>query len=459
MEKKKDLGDILFAPLCVVGTFMLYIIYNIGYADNLVEKILGKLSVFVMITVWTIIAYSFVRKKFIGVAHRVKSNLIAIGTISVLIPFVFCFLDCCLYCLGGYNNTIIDMIVLTLKIFVKSYFMSLGFLRIVFWFVYCCIICLFVHIGEKRHWLRAFARFTGHVFDEDIVTAGENTLTLPFEYKDYKAKLYFAVNGRGMLLDEKEFNSSKEYVEALLKEDPANEEAIIFMELINGAIDLTSEDKRTFTFDTANAEKIQWEHYEIEENASWYELIPVKLVDEEEADKKKKFSLSKLFSLSFLIPAALFAALTYDLFDICSSWIAYEPNSLLSGMKYVSYIALMLMTSKVCKMFVVDKDSTKVRKIVTCVASTLIVLLSILLLNSAYHYLSFGDMFNWPQGVTYFMFVRDDLLYHQGIGILRYPAVIVLYLAIYFYQYNHITEKCWKIFKDALVESLTADKE
>lgn len=461
MEKRKNLSDILFVPYCIIGTYILYIMFDLGYPDNIFEKICSKLILFVVMTTWIIFAYSFVRKRYISVVCRLKHNLIAVFATSIIIPLVFWFLDCCLYCLGGYNNTIVDMIIEAPVVFVKSYFMSMGFLRIVFWFAYSCVVCLLMHIGNKYHWIAKFMRRTGHVFDEDIVDVEGNTLVLPFKYKENTAKLYFAVNGKGMLLRDEAFKHLKEYAEESLKENPSNEDTIKFMELLNGVIELNSDDGNTFIFDGSDAEKFKWEHYEVREEDFWHELIPLNLVkhDESTETKKNKVSWSKLFSLSFIVPASFFGILTYNLFDICSSWLAYEPDAFISGLKYISYTALMLMIATVCNKFIVNRDSSKTRKIATCAISTLIVFASILLLNSAYHYLSFGDMFDWPQGVTYFMFVRDDLLYHHGIGVLRYPAVIILYLVIYFYQYFCITEKGWKILKEALIESLTANKE
>ena len=110
MEKRKGLWDIFSTPVLFIMAFVLYVIYNVGYADNLFEKICSVCSLFVAMTIWIKIAYSFVRKKFVAVTHNLKLNIIAVTITSLLIPILFWFIDCSLIVLDGYNNTFIDVI-------------------------------------------------------------------------------------------------------------------------------------------------------------------------------------------------------------------------------------------------------------------------------------------------------------------------------------------------------------
>lgn len=461
MEEKRDLWDILFVPVCVVGAFIFYIMCNIGYQDSMFEVIVSKLSLFAVMAVWAASAYSFIKEKFRSTAYNTVHNLIAAAAASLFISLLFWFIDCCLFCVIEQGSNVIDMIKEAPVIFVKSYFMSTGLLKLGFWFLYCCVVCHLVHMGDKYNWLERFARRIGLVFEEDIVDIKENTLILPFEYEAKKAKLYFTVNGKGMLFAEPEFENLKEYTEETIKNDSTDENSVKFMELLNDAIDLCSEDGKTFTFDSSHLEKFVWEHYEVQVEEFWCELIPLNLVKNKELGEKKKEKPAwcKLFSLSFLIPVCLFVVLTYKLIGFSQMWFAYGIDKLFSGLKYISYISLMMIVATICNLFIVNGQSSTRKKVLTCVISTLIVLISIILLNNMYHFLAFGYEFNWPEGVTYFMFLRDDILYHQGVGMLRFPAVVMLYLAIYFFQQRQTAKKWWKTFKDALVESLTSDKE
>ena len=459
MENKKGLWDIFSTPVLVIMAFVTYVIYNIGYAENMFEKICSIGSLFFAMTIWIKTAYSFVRNKFITVRHNLKLNIIAVATTSLLVPIIFWFIDCCCIVLDGYNNTFIDVITEAPVLYVKNYFMSMLFLRIVFWFVYCSLICILVCLGEKYNWLEKFAGLFGYVFSENIVDIKGNTLVLPFDYNDKSFKLYFAVNGKGMLVGEDFYDSLKIYAEETLNKEPADEKGVKFMELLDSAIELTGEDKRTFYFDESHAEMFKWKHYIVKEEEGWYELTPLVLTKDNETKEKTNVDFKKLFSISFLLPLIIFLVLTYELFDLCQSWLSYGPDDFISGIKYVSYTSLMITVSSVCNLFIVDRESSRKRKILTCTISTLLVLISVVLLNSAYHFMSFGDMFNWPEDVTYFMFIRDDILYHEGVGALRFPAVIASYIAIYFIQNNQVVKKCGKILKEALVESLSSDRE
>ena len=130
-------------------------------------------------------------------------------------------------------------------------------------------------------------------------------------------------------------------------------------------------------FDKSDAQIFKWKHYIVKEEEGWYELTPLILTKDEKKEKPSA-GYKKLFSISFILPLIIFLVLTYELFDLCQSWLSYGPDDFISGTKYVSYVSLMITVSSVCNLFIVDRESSKTRKILTCTMSALVVLLSVI---------------------------------------------------------------------------------
>ncbi len=459
MEEKRDLWDVLFAPICIVSAFIFYLLRYVGSLESMLEIVYSYISLATVLGVWVSFAYSYAKKKVVSTVFNPLHHFIAIVLVSLLVTLLLLFLDCCFIVIGSSLGNIVDMIQKAPVYFIKSFAIPVVLLKLGFWFLYCCFICYLVHVGEKNNWIQKVARCFGIVFSEDIAQIQKNALVMPWAYGASKAKLYFAVNGKGMLLTEEEFAALKEYTQSTIQKEPDKEEYLQFMELLDNAIDLSSEDGKTFTFDSVHLEKFKWEHYEVQEESGWCELLPIHLAEPDETKKKEKPLWRKLFSLSFLVPLLLFSMLTYKLIAICQMGYVSLYGDLFSGLKYVSYVSLMVLVACVCNWFIVKKDSSKTKKILTCALSALMLLILIILLNNVYHFLEFGYRFNWPKGVSYWMFVRDDIVYHHSVGVLRFPAVVLLYLGIYFFQYRQIAKKWGGILKEALLESLTSDKE
>lgn len=462
MDSKKRIKDVLFKIYIVIGMYFLYFIANIDYVDTLGGVIFSKLTLFGVITAWTAVSYPFVMNKYKRVMYSWKHNMLAIVVVAFVISSLFWFLNCCGHVLGGYRTTIVDMIVDAPVIFVKAYFMSKGFIRLLFWFAYCCVLCVLMYLDKKQHWFQKITRKMGFVFDEDIVEIKDNVLILPFKCAKKKAILYFAVNGKGMLLPEVAYQSLKEYSDERMKEEPTNEDVIKFGELLDSAFELNSEDGKKFYFDDKEKEKFEWDNYEIREEGFWYELIPLNLTNKEELSNetsgKRIFSWDKFFTMSFWFPLVLFVSLTYSLFDLCFDSYGFGPDEYISVLKYIAFMSLMVFTAKFCNLFIVNKDSTNRKRILTFVLSMISTLVVVLFLNNLWHYIPFGVQFNWPKDVNYMMFLVDDITYHVGLGWLRYPGILMMYTMIYYTIHNSLIPKGIRSLKRILVEVLSEDE-
>lgn len=159
-----------------------------------------------------------------------------------------------------------------------------------------------------------------------------------------------------------------------------------------------------------------------------------------------------------IVSGVLFVTLTVSIFKIYFEDL-YGVASFISHLKYISFFMLMICVAKLCNRTLTKSSSSILSKRLYVIFSTVFVLLTIILLNNAYHFVDFGVQFDWPIDVTYSMFLKDDLTYAIGIGILRYPAVILAYLLIYACYYYNLMSRTIEYITTRVYDWLTIDDD
>jgi len=97
--------------------------------------------------------------------------------------------------------------------------------------------------------------------------------------------------------------------------------------------------------------------------------------------------------------------------------------------KIISCITLFVFVARIIRRR--TKDVSYTRRYLGSFIVALIMTLGIFFVNNFWHYAEFASMFNWPDDISYWSFVKSDLEYNVGIGLFRYVIAYLCYLVIF----------------------------
>lgn len=118
------------------------------------------------------------------------------------------------------------------------------------------------------------------------------------------------------------------------------------------------------------------------------------------------------------------------------------------NLKYITFILIGFMI--VICLYKEGKSITRKRHILTCIISSISTAVICFFLNNLYHWIDWNSMSYWDFVVSYFRFIKNDITYTYGVGILRYvfyaAFVVFEYFIVWFSVKNKAKLKEWLYF-------------